>query len=1167
MMHLLTMLLILVTVAVMPVSAARDYPVYAMDEAPVVDGALEDAAWQDLPEATGLFVCRAGGAGARDGEFAWRKPTSFRIGWDSEALYVAVRCKEPFNHLLDPMRGDGAALWDDNSVEVLVSPDGRGYRQFIVNSAGARWNGRDGRAAPEMWDWRAATSIDGDHWTAEITLPFAVLGDRPAEGDAWRFNIGRNVTIGPEAERYSCWAPVTRGFADVDDFPRMVFSGAPDEAQVREAEQRLNEPFLLFVEDRQEHPANLAVNSTFAGGMASWGRAQQPHRISIDETTSTIGARSLRLDGVLEPGEAPVQVAATQPITLKPGTAYVLRADIKRTKFAGVVSVDVLERDTPAVYWTHHVCGDRATDSDVPGKWGRYEKRFRTSDNLQESLLIIYNRGSDAVAWFDNIQLFEDDGSAEVDTLPRAAKTIVIEVETRDASVTLPVNGEQVAAAPGEPVSMVIREGLSVIAVDAAAEGDNPGVRIRIPRHPETDDRWRVSGRQDVAAAWVTPAFDDRDWPTAAPDDAGFMWAGDGAERTRLRQVILWNRAHDGPDRCINPLIREWGISEGSVETLFTAIYSPFPFAPDDYEFLFDVPAGFRLLDFMHEDGRHVLNTRPSGFTVEETAHNGEPYTRYRISFPEDRIYTAEGRNILSRYLLVPVFLEGWTGDGETTAWHYRRQAKGNFTELQQTVPVRILPPIDGRMLEHIRISQYCSRPWSFSAHPHLSPEHLQQHLNQSFGAGFNTWILPGRAGWDIATDPYTRTVHDRVLAEEHGKLTLWNDYPHYGGMGRDETGRHRDWLEQTPQARGRFWNDTDTWETRGQYCPTYALGEGREALVDMTRENYRIALERLPGATTVWSNCEEAPWAGASIYTTPSDGRRSWCFCDRCKEHFREWAELPADADLSDSNIFSSYRIQWHRFRSHLDGELAAVSRQAANDLGRPYMVYSWTAHRDYWAAMRGNIDRAFTGDPGNGVADGYKQRSLDGNAAFLRNEAGFHRSEVIGQRFSFFAHYSWLPEQDHREFWRKWTVLSPDGYVHPRTWKTQILRVVATYGGGIDLQGSIEYPGGALYWIGEATRILAEYEGIFHGGERADDLAECDALAYPNVLVLRKDGERVVLLFNEGDAPLDVTLRNADLVPGMTATVYGTDIRTDGPTEMRVTIPAQDVAVVHMR
>lgn len=41
---------------------------------------------------------------------------------------------------------------------------------------------------------------------------------------------------------------------------------------------------------------------------------------------------------------------------------------------------------------------------------------------------------------------------------------------------------------------------------------------------------------------------------------------------------------------------------------------------------------------------------------------------------------------------------------------------------------------------------------------------------------------------------------------------------------------------------------------------------------------------------------------------------------------------------------------------------------------------------------------------------------------------------------------------------------------------------------------------------------------------GERADDLAACDSLAYPNVLVLKSGKERVALLFNESEETLDV-------------------------------------------
>jgi len=126
----------------------------------------------------------------------------------------------------------------------------------------------------------------------------------------------------------------------------------------------------------------------------------------------------------------------------------------------------------------------------------------------------------------------------------------------------------------------------------------------------------------------VTPGYDDIGWETTADDASGYVWAGNGSKRTRLRQILLWNRTHHGPDRCILPLIKEWGISEGSVETVWRAVYSPFACPLPDYELIFDVPSAFRLLDFMHENGRHVLNTRPSGCRVERVARRGQDYTR-----------------------------------------------------------------------------------------------------------------------------------------------------------------------------------------------------------------------------------------------------------------------------------------------------------------------------------------------------------------------------------------------------------------------------------------------------------------------------------------------------------------------------------------------------------
>ena len=109
--------------------------------------------------------------------------------------------------------------------------------------------------------------------------------------------------------------------------------------------------------------------------------------------------------------------------------------------------------------------------------------------------------------------------------------------------------------------------------------------------------------------------------------------------------------------------------------------------------------------------------------------------------------------------------------------------------------------------------------------------------------------------------------------------------------------------------------------------------------------------------------------------------------------------------------------------------------------------------------------------------------------------------------------------------------------------------------------------YVGGSLYYIGEATRIIHTYEDLFWSGKREDHLAVSQQIKYPNLLVLRKGSERLVLLFNEGATPLPVVLENKNLRPGQVATVFETGKSAPDPAKMSLTVPPEDVLVVHIR
>ena len=69
--------------------------------------------------------------------------TSMRIGWTDEALFFGVRADEPQVEAVvtAAKKKDMESLWSDNSIEFFVFPPGTpAFRQFIVNTVGARWN-------------------------------------------------------------------------------------------------------------------------------------------------------------------------------------------------------------------------------------------------------------------------------------------------------------------------------------------------------------------------------------------------------------------------------------------------------------------------------------------------------------------------------------------------------------------------------------------------------------------------------------------------------------------------------------------------------------------------------------------------------------------------------------------------------------------------------------------------------------------------------------------------------------------------------------------------------------------------------------------------------------------------------------------------------------------
>ena len=865
----------------------------------------------------------------------------------------------------------------------------------------------------------------------------------------------------------------------------------------------------------------------------------------IRDRVARTGERALKMTLF---GDAPeARIISAPPIVVKTGAVYrlsvwargsgTLRLNATQYGASNFLSTDFMQDQS----------GLQLTDA-----WKKLSVAYRPSNpKVKSASLALVLTGAGAQAVLDDASFsFTQSENPGIEPFEQAPeRELTVELRARDATATLFVNGAAIQLKENR-ATMKIKEGLTTLAIQAQSSGEKPGIQISVAGQNETAGRWRVGA--DAAAGWQTAAFNDKAWPLAATAD-GFLWTADSkASSACFRQTLLWNDTHYGPDTCIWPKTREWGFSRGSFDHLGLMLYPPAPSAVSDYEFVLEVPEAFTLFgkQGLNPDNSVPVwgreNVCPQQIVEENVKRNGAIYRSYRMRFAANQIPAAG-----TSYTYIPLLLdEKFTG--EKTIFYYRRQAQGNVTELEQRIPVTILPPINGRQPKRIMISQYASMlPFGSM----LASDHLEAVVRREARMGFNFAGFSIFDNWGKAFGDYWRAVGR--LYQAHGIRIMLSDGSQFPLLGpQTQGGTYRltnppllDYVAATPAAQARWFKDSVKWDakTRNMYCPTFMLGESREKFRELVSMVIADLQKLTPNAEIHLLDYESHSWV-------KPDGSDSFCFCDRCKEGFRQFAKLPATADLSDDAIFKNYRTQWDDFHVWQVMEVHKLVKEVDNALGMKLMSFTWGGFTPFESRLKGNMDLYFAGSTGNDPANSDTQGRMDHPYAdSLRKTQGM--SQVMGQRFSF------LVLGDNRAP----TVMSPDGFVDAKSWKSQVLRVVAAFGGGIDLQNSKECVAGMPYWIGEATRIISAYEELFIDGERADKLAESAQIKYPNLLVLRKGDERLVLLFNERDAAVAVTLRNLELKPGQRAQIFESGKWVDAG-ELEVVVPARDAAVVHI-
>ena len=119
-------------------------------------------------------------------------PTEFRVLWNRSHLLLRVDAIEPrLQTMVSQFTERDAALWEQESIEILLSATPHQRYRFVVNPEGVQFDSRNGDRGWEG-DWEVQARQRDDGWVAYVLIPFADLDAYPRAGERWGLNVIRN---------------------------------------------------------------------------------------------------------------------------------------------------------------------------------------------------------------------------------------------------------------------------------------------------------------------------------------------------------------------------------------------------------------------------------------------------------------------------------------------------------------------------------------------------------------------------------------------------------------------------------------------------------------------------------------------------------------------------------------------------------------------------------------------------------------------------------------------------------------------------------------------------------------------------------------------------------------------------------------------------------------
>ncbi|HEX4932584.1 MAG TPA: DUF5916 domain-containing protein, partial [Gemmatimonadaceae bacterium] len=249
------------------IRASKQVTAVHIAEPIVVDGVLDEAAWQLAEPATGIYQ-------QSPAEF---EPTTHReevrFLYTDTALYIGAALYDPSPRLaiINELKRDFAGRDSDMFGVVLDTfRDRRNAYGFLTNPGGAQRETQaydNGRRADANWHgvWFVRTSIQQDRWIAEIAIPFKTLRFPERAEQQWGLNLVRIVRRDNET---TTWSPVPRQFSHYNVAYAGVLRGI---AGVRRGRNLQVKPFATGSVGRNELAAESWKGDGDGGFDLKWG--------------------------------------------------------------------------------------------------------------------------------------------------------------------------------------------------------------------------------------------------------------------------------------------------------------------------------------------------------------------------------------------------------------------------------------------------------------------------------------------------------------------------------------------------------------------------------------------------------------------------------------------------------------------------------------------------------------------------------------------------------------------------------------------------------------------------------------------------------------------------------------------------------------------------------